>query len=67
MSLSSSSESENNVNSCHSEYETSPGVSQMVDGDIKKGIPGSEPASYEDIKGITIQRSKLAKWCIEPL
>lgn len=64
-SASSSSESEN-ISSYHGEEETSPGVNEMIDSDDKKGIPGSEPASYEDVKGITIQRSKLAKWFSEP-
>ncbi|GMN44065.1 hypothetical protein TIFTF001_013257 [Ficus carica] len=62
---SSSSESEN-ISSYHGEEETSPGVNEMIDSDDKKGIPGSEQASYEDVKGITIQRSKLAKWFMEP-
>ncbi|KAM6597752.1 hypothetical protein CsatA_008276 [Cannabis sativa] len=39
---------------------------KRVDSDDERGFPGSEPPSYDDIKGITIQRSKLAKWLMEP-
>ncbi|XP_062081807.1 protein RTF1 homolog [Humulus lupulus] len=64
-SLSSSSDGEN-LSRSDSEDEASIEDEKMVDSDDEGGFPGSEPPSYSDIKGITIQRSKLAKWLMEP-
>ncbi|PON81659.1 RNA polymerase-associated protein Rtf [Trema orientale] len=64
-SLSGSSESES-LNKYDSEDEASIADGNRVDSDDESGMPGSEPPSYDDIKGITIQRSKLAKWFREP-
>ncbi|KAJ0082542.1 hypothetical protein Patl1_10801 [Pistacia atlantica] len=57
-SLSSSSQSEGESRS-HSEDEGST-------GDDERGMTGSGGPTFEDIKEITIRRSKLAKWFMEP-
>lgn len=59
---SSSSESESRS---HSEDEGSIGDGRMADSD-EDGEPGSQRPTYEDIKEITIRRTKLAKWFMEP-
>ena len=59
---SSSSESESRS---HSEDEGSTGDGGMADSD-DDGEPGSQGPTYDDIKEITIRRSKLAKWFMEP-
>ncbi|KAJ6292513.1 hypothetical protein OIU76_026162 [Salix suchowensis] len=61
---SSSSESESGSRS-HSEDEGSTGDGGMADSD-EDGESGSQGPSYEDIKEITIRRTKLAKWLMEP-
>jgi RNA polymerase-associated protein RTF1 len=61
---SSSSESESGSRS-HSEDEGSTGDGGMADSD-EDGDPGSRGPTYEDIKEITIRRTKLAKWFMEP-
>lgn len=48
----------------HSEDEESTGG--MVDSDDEKVSRESTILMYEDVKGITIRRSKLAKWFMEP-
>ena len=63
-SLSSSSQSESDGGS-RSEDEGSTGDGAMGDSDDDRGI-GSDVPTFEDIKGITIRRSKLAKWLMEP-
>ena len=62
---SSSSQSESESRS-HSEDEGSTGDGGMVDSDDERGMSGSEVPSFDDIKEITIRRSKLAKWFMEP-
>lgn len=64
-SLSSSSQSESESRS-HSEDEGSSGDGGMADSDDDRGITGSGGPTFEDIKEITIRRSKLAKWFMEP-
>ncbi|KAF5473110.1 hypothetical protein F2P56_009750 [Juglans regia] len=64
-SLSSSSQSESESRS-HSEDEGSTGDGAMVDSDEERGMLGSDVPSFDDIKEITIRRSKLAKWFMEP-
>ncbi|XP_065877735.1 protein RTF1 homolog [Euphorbia lathyris] len=59
---SSSSESESRS---HSEDEGSTGDGGMADSD-DDGEPGSQGPTFEDIKEITIRRSKLSKWFMEP-
>ncbi|XP_050212626.1 protein RTF1 homolog [Mercurialis annua] len=59
---SSSSESESRS---HSEDEGSTGDGGMADSD-DDGEPGSKGPTYDDLKQITIRRSKLAKWFMEP-
>ncbi|WCJ26995.1 plus-3 domain-containing protein [Euphorbia peplus] len=59
---SSSSESESRS---HSEDDGSTGDGGMADSD-DDGEPGSQGPTFEDIKEITIRRSKLAKWFMEP-
>ncbi|KAM0952187.1 putative Plus-3 domain, Plus3-like superfamily protein [Dioscorea sansibarensis] len=47
--------------------EVSPGDNKMRDNledDVSPGRVG--PLKFEDVKEITIRRSKLAKWCMEP-
>ncbi|CAL5344945.1 unnamed protein product [Camellia sinensis] len=62
-SISSSSRSESGS---HSDDEESTGDGGMVDSDEDKTSPGSGMPKFEDIKEITIRRSKLAKWFMEP-
>lgn len=64
-SLSSSSQSESGSGS-HSEDEGSTGEGGMVDSDEDKAMNESNIPTYEEIKDITIRRSKLAKWFMEP-
>lgn len=64
-SLSSSSQSDSESQS-RSEDEGSTGDGGMIDSDDERGMPGSEGPTFEDIKEITIRRSKLAKWFMEP-
>ncbi|KAI4296693.1 hypothetical protein L6164_036633 [Bauhinia variegata] len=63
-SLSSSSHSESESRS-HSDDEGSTGDGGMVDSDDDRLI-GSEGPTFEEIREITIRRSKLAKWFMEP-
>ncbi|OAY26146.1 protein RTF1 homolog [Manihot esculenta] len=60
----SSSSSESDSRS-HSEDEGSTGDGGMGDSDDDRD-PGSEGPTFDDIKEITIRRSKLAKWFMEP-
>uniref|UniRef100_A0A5B7BS97 Plus3 domain-containing protein n=1 Tax=Davidia involucrata TaxID=16924 RepID=A0A5B7BS97_DAVIN len=62
-STSSSSRSESGS---RSEDEESTGDGGMVDSDEDKTSPESLVLTFEDIKDITIRRSKLAKWFMEP-
>lgn len=64
-SLSSSSQSDSESRS-HSEDEGSTGDGAMVDSDDERGMLGSDVPTFNDIKEITIRRSKLAKWLMEP-
>ncbi|OMO65136.1 Plus-3 [Corchorus olitorius] len=64
-SLSSSSQSESESRS-NSEDEGSTGDGAMVDSDDDRGTRGPDGPTFEDIKEITIRRSKLAKWFMEP-
>ncbi|XP_015968095.1 protein RTF1 homolog [Arachis duranensis] len=57
--FSSSSQSESESGS-HSDDE------RIVDSDDDRALSGFEGPSFEDIKEITIPRSKLAKWFMEP-
>ncbi|XP_057499524.1 protein RTF1 homolog [Actinidia eriantha] len=61
--LSSSSQSESGS---HSEDEESTGDGGIIDSDEDKTSPDSDVPTFEDIKEITIRRSKLAKWLMEP-
>lgn len=61
---SSSSHSDSEIQS-QSEDEGSTGDGGMIDSDDEGGV-GSEGLTFEDIKEITIRRSKLAKWFMEP-
>ena len=58
-SFSSSSHSESESGS-HSDDE------RIVDSDDDRALSGFEGPSFEDIKEVTIRRSKLAKWFMEP-
>ncbi|KAH0982437.1 hypothetical protein GBA52_009614 [Prunus armeniaca] len=58
---SSSSQSDSDSRS-HSEDEGSTGEDAMMDSDDER----SEGLTFDDIKEITIRRSKLAKWLMEP-
>ncbi|XVE51301.1 hypothetical protein DITRI_Ditri02bG0029200 [Diplodiscus trichospermus] len=49
-----------------SEDEGSTGDGGMVDSDDEMGTCGPDGPSFDDIKEITIRRSKLAKWFMEP-
>ncbi|XP_023522520.1 protein RTF1 homolog isoform X1 [Cucurbita pepo subsp. pepo] len=62
-SLSSSSESESRF---QSEDEESTGDGGMIDSDDERSMSGLKGPTFEDIKEITIRRSKLAKWLMEP-
>ncbi|KAJ1416665.1 Plus3-like superfamily [Sesbania bispinosa] len=64
-SLSSSSHSESESRSC-SDDEDLTGDGGIIDSDDDRVMSGFEGPSFEDIKGITIPRSKLAKWFMEP-
>jgi len=64
-SLSSSSHSESESRS-HSDDEGSTGDGGIGDSDDDRALTGSEGPSFQDIKEITIRRSKLAKWFMEP-
>ncbi|GAU50743.1 hypothetical protein TSUD_86220 [Trifolium subterraneum] len=44
----------------------STGDGGIADSDDDRGLSGSEGPSFQDIKEITIRRSKLAKWFMEP-
>ncbi|CAK9152501.1 unnamed protein product [Ilex paraguariensis] len=50
----------------HSDYEESTGYGGMADSDEEKTSPDSHVPTFDDIKEITIRRSKLAKWYLEP-
>lgn len=50
----------------HSDEEESTGDGGMADSDEEKTSAESKWPTYEDIKEITIRRSKLAKWFMEP-
>lgn len=63
--LSSSSHSDSESRS-HSDDEGSTGDGGIADSDDDRAISGSEGLSFQDIKEITIRRSKLAKWFMEP-
>ncbi|KAG5112154.1 hypothetical protein JHK82_035423 [Glycine max] len=60
-SLSSSSHSESESRS-HSDDEGSIGDGGIADSDDDRALAGSEGPSFQNIKEITIRRSKLAKW-----
>lgn len=64
-SLSSSSQSESESR-FQSEDEGSTGDGGMIDSDDERSMPGSGGPIFQDIKEITISRSKLAKWLMEP-
>ncbi|XP_061349426.1 protein RTF1 homolog [Gastrolobium bilobum] len=64
-SLSSSSHSESDSRS-HSDDEGSTGDGGIGDSDDDRALSGSEGPSFQDIKEITIRRSKLGKWFMEP-
>lgn len=49
-----------------SEDEESTGDGGIGDSDDDKASPESTVPTFEDIRGITIRRSKLAKWLMEP-
>lgn len=63
--LSSSSHSDSESRS-HSDDEGSTGDGGIADSDDDRALSGSEGLSFQDIKEITIRRSKLAKWFMEP-
>ncbi|KAL6991033.1 Protein RTF1 [Sarracenia purpurea var. burkii] len=63
-SLSSSSRSESGSQS--EDDEESTGDGGMIDSDEDKTSPDSDMPTFEDIKEISIRRSKLAKWFMEP-
>ncbi|KAL5582643.1 hypothetical protein UlMin_015085 [Ulmus minor] len=50
----------------HSEDDRSSWGGKMDDSDEEGGIPRLELPSFDDIKCITIRRSKLVKWFMEP-
>lgn len=50
----------------HSEDEESTGDGGINDSDEDKTSPESTVPTFEDVKEITIRRSKLAKWLMEP-
>ncbi|GKV00900.1 hypothetical protein SLEP1_g13511 [Rubroshorea leprosula] len=64
-SLSSSSQSESESRS-NSEDEGSSEDDGMLDSDDDRGTRGPEGPTFEEIKEITIRRTKLAKWFMEP-
>ncbi|KAG5043650.1 hypothetical protein AAZX31_03G150300 [Glycine max] len=63
--LSSSSDSETESKSL-SDNEGLSDDDRIIDSDDDRIMLGSEGLSFEDIKEITIRRSKLAKWFMEP-
>ena len=63
--LSSSSQSDSESDS-QSEDGRSKRAGGMDDSDDEMSKPRSNIPTYEDIKGITIRRSRLAKWFMEP-
>lgn len=63
--LSSSSHSDSESRS-QSDDEGSTGDGGIADSDDDRALSGSEGPSLQDIKEITIRRSKLAKWFMEP-
>ncbi|XWS12684.1 hypothetical protein CRYUN_Cryun37aG0111400 [Craigia yunnanensis] len=63
LSSSSQSESESRYNS---EDEGSTVDGGMADSDDESGTRGPDGPTFDDIKEITIRRSKLAKWFMEP-
>lgn len=63
--LSSSSQSDSESDS-QSEDGRSKRAGRMDDSDDEMSKPRSNIPTYEDIKGITIRRSRLAKWFMEP-
>ncbi|KNA12782.1 hypothetical protein SOVF_122840 [Spinacia oleracea] len=63
--LSSSSQSDSESDS-QSEDGRSKRGGRMDDSDDEMSKPKSNIPTYEDVKGITIRRSKLAKWFMEP-
>lgn len=63
--LSSSSQSDSESDS-HSEDGRSKRAGRMDDSDDEMSKPRSNVLTYEDVKGITIRRSRLAKWFMEP-
>lgn len=63
--LSSSSQSDSESDS-QSEDGRSKRARRMDDSDDEMSKPKSNIPTYEDIRGITIRRSKLAKWLMEP-
>ena len=64
-SLGSSSDSETESKSL-SDNEGLSDDDRIIDSDDDRIMLGSEGLSFEDIKEITIRRSKLAKWFMEP-
>ncbi|MED6195495.1 Protein RTF1 [Stylosanthes scabra] len=64
-SLSSSSHSDSDSRS-HSDDEGSTGDGGIGDSDDDRALAGSQGPSFQDIKEITIRRSKLARWFMEP-
>ncbi|KAE9597153.1 hypothetical protein Lal_00007918 [Lupinus albus] len=63
-SLSSSSDSESESHSDDDDDSTRDGG--IADSDDDRTLAGSQGLSFQDIKEITIRRSKLAKWIMEP-
>ncbi|OIW21614.1 hypothetical protein TanjilG_06752 [Lupinus angustifolius] len=62
-SLSNSSHSESES---HSDDDDSTGDGGFADSDDDRTLAGSQGLLFQDIKEITIRRSKLAKWIMEP-
>lgn len=63
--LSSSSQSDSESDS-QSEDGRSKRAGRMDDSDDEMSKPKSNVPTYEDIRGVTIRRSRLAKWFMEP-
>lgn len=49
-----------------SEDEAYTGEGGLIDSDDERGLSGSDRLKFEDVKEITVRRSKLAKWLMEP-
>ncbi|KAK4795717.1 hypothetical protein SAY86_028043 [Trapa natans] len=49
-----------------SEDDAYTGDGGLIDSDDERGLSGSDRLKFEDIKEITVRRSKLAKWLMEP-